>query len=83
MARLTAAQRRQAAAQRKEARFEALVKKKFGYNASANPNNVNAGVTYYTPPQPEGAVTAPRDTIVIQNQPQASFVFRGRIIYTP
>ena len=79
-AQIRAAEARAAAAARKEARFQALVTKRFGSNASTNPNNVNAGVTYYTPPQPEGAVVAPRDPVAIPNQPQAT-IFRGRIVY--
>lgn len=85
MARQTAAQRRAAAAARREARFENLVRKRFGNNASTNPNNVNAGFTtqYYTPPQPEGATVAPRERVEYQvpNQPRA-IIFRGRIVYT-
>ena len=80
MARQTAAQRRAAAAARREARFENLVRRRFGNNASTNPNNVNAGVSYYTPPSPDGAVTAPRDPVAIPNQPRAR-IFRGRIVY--
>jgi hypothetical protein len=80
MARITAQQRRIQAAQRRQVRFEALVRRRFGNNASTNPNNVDAGVSYYTPPQPEGAVVAPRESIAIPNQPMAR-VFRGRVVY--
>jgi len=58
--------------------------KRFGANSSTNPNAVSTPVQtfYYTPPSPEGAVTAPRPTMSysVPTQPQSA-IFRGRIVY--
>lgn len=60
---IQAAQR--AAAQRRQAQFQALVRRRFGSNSSTNPRAVNT--------RPAGAVVAPR--------PPSVALFRGRLVY--
>ena len=52
-------------AQRREAQFQALVRTRFGNNASTNRRLVN--------PQPAGQAVAPREPKVA--------LFRGRLVY--